>query len=796
MGGTADPNAQIATLDADGNTPPVEFEPNKTAVLTYSPNGGSGNEQSFYESGDPETNVAFTVKDVVDLGFAAPEGQTFDRWSTSPDGSDSYSATGKIDVPVGGNKTLYAQWVPTSTTPVWSGLTISVTPSTSTADIGQSFTYTVEVTNKTGVDLKSLSVYNTPPEGFSYSRDTDMNNPANIWMSGQNGDTKHLLYYGNKGTLKNGDSAFFIIKTQFPTNTTVTTAVNKAAITQITSEDGQTVTSGLPSAEATVTLKEPDWSGLTITKEVNKSMAKPGDTLTYTITVENKTGIALKEVKFTDELPTDKVALGALGNDNGNSIEPNESKSIITGTANNLANNDKATFTIEVQVLSTVNAAAVENTAKITAAKSSSGYSLTETHPNGISSNTVSTDILTNVPVSVKVLFNGLKDVSQVPTGYALVGEDSNALLKGNIALGTAVKDASGQISRTFTTTADVLLGKEYSLSFTQSGYDVTGYDCTPGSLTFTQTPTADNKAINVVITLDYTKENLYIYPSVTVRTYFKGLAELPDNFGYKLTCTSAPEEATAFLTQSPLTLTKGTENGVPYLEFSAKDVTLQAGVDQTFSFTQSGYDVPGYVCALGLSNFKFNLELPTTDVPQPIQMNITNTYTQPDWGKLTITKAADKTRAMPGSVVKYTVTVTNNTGVDLSNIIVADKLDSDLRYSDSTGDYSTGTGTWTVASLANGKSVTLTLTVKLKYALTAGTVIDNTATVTSAAAGGQTYDFSSLKLSDSVSVTVTSGKGSPRTGDESNLGLWIAVMAASLACAGAAAVIYKKRRG
>ena len=150
----------------------------------------------------------------------------------------------------------------------------------------------------------------------------------------------------------------------------------------------------------------------------------------------------------------------------------------------------------------------------------------------------------------------------------------------------------------------------------------------------------------------------------------------------------------------------------------------------------------------------------------------------------------------MPGSVVKYTVTVMNNTGVDLSNIIVDDKLDSNIRYSDSTGDYSTGTGTWTVASLANGKSVALTLTVKLKYALTAGTVIDNTATVTSAAAGGQTYDLSSQKISDSVSVTVTSGKGSPRTGDESNLGLWIAVMAASLACAGAAAVIYKKRRG
>ena len=91
---------------------------------------------------------------------------------------------------------------------------------------------------------------------------------------------------------------------------------------------------------------------------------------------------------------------------------------------------------------------------------------------------------------------------------------------------------------------------------------------------------------------------------------------------------------------------------------------------------------------------------------------------------------------------------------------------------------------------------MTLTLTVKLKYALAAGTVIENTASVTEAAAAGLIYDLSGQKLNDSVSVTVTSGKGSPRTGDDSNLGLWIAVMAASLACAGAAAVIYRKRRG
>ena len=45
------------------------------------------------------------------------------------------------------------------------------------------------------------------------------------------------------------------------------------------------------------------------------------------------------------------------------------------------------------------------------------------------------------------------------------------------------------------------------------------------------------------------------------------------------------------------------------------------------------------------------------------------------------------------------------------------------------------------------------------------------------------------------VTNTYKTPSGPPRTGDESNLGLWIAVMAASLMCAGAAAVIYKKHR-
>ena len=663
------------------------------------------------------------------------------------------------------------------------GLTISVTPNTSIADINQKFTYTVEITNNTGKHLKIVRVSNDLPTGVER-----LGNRAveGSWNLNTNSSTAILSanLIGNKG-LPDGTSASYNVNAKFVSYETATTATNKADIYEV--RIGNDITSGnFGTAYAEVySLKN-----LTIKKTVDKSTAKPGDTLTYTVEVTNNTDTDLDEVYVEDSLPGTLAYTGSTLVDGATGTLSHDSQlGTVTAKVTGLKKGAAAKYTVTAKVNADASGE-ISSLAKITkAVRGTDTADITTTKEAS-----AKTTVYTPVPVNVKVIFNGLKDVSQVPAGYKLTGADGNAFLKGEIGLLPAAKD-NGVISRTFATTADVLLGQEYSLSFTQSGYEADGYDCTPeASYTVRQTPTAGSKAINVEITLDYTKENLYTYPSATVRTYFKGLAKLPDSFGYKLNCVSAPEDAIAF--QGPLALTPGTENGVPYLEFSAKNVTLQAGTELTFSFTQSGYDVPGYLCALGSSTFKFTLPVPTTDVRQPILLKIENTYTQPDWSKLTVTKTADKTSATPGSVVNYTVTVANNTGVDLSDIIVADKLDSRLRYSDSTGDYDTRTGTWTVASLANGKSVTLTLTVKLKYALAAGTVIENTASVTEAAAAGLIYDLSGQKLNDSVSVTVTSGKGSPRTGDDSNLGLWIAVMAASLACAGAAIVIYKKRRG
>lgn len=664
------------------------------------------------------------------------------------------------------------------------GLTISVTPNTSIADINQEFTYTVEITNNTGKHLKIVRVSNGLPTGVER-----LGNRAveGSWNLNTNSSTAILSanLIGNKG-LPDGTSASYNVNAKFVSYKTATTATNKADIYEV--RIGNDITSGnFGTAYAEVySLKN-----LTIKKTVDKSTAKPGDTLTYTVEVTNNTDTDLDEVYVEDSLPGTLAYTGSTLVDGATGTLSHDSQlGTVTAKVTGLKKGAAAKYTVTAKVNADASGE-ISSLAKITkAVRGTDTADITTTKEAS-----AKTTVYTPVPVNVKVLFNGLEDVSQVPAGYKLTGADGNAFLKGEIGLLPAAKD-NGVISRTFATTADVLLGQEYSLSFTQSDYDIPGYICTLTTETDPIKVTAQDAiaGINVEITLDYTKENLYTYPSATVRTYFKGLAKLPDSFGYKLNCVSAPEDAIAF--QDPLTLTPGTENGVPYLEFSAKNVTLQAGTELTFSFTQSGYDVPGYLCALGSSTFKFTLPVPTTDVRQPILLKIENTYTQPDWSKLTITKTADKTSATPGSVVNYTVTVANNTGVDMTDVNVLDCLPSTVRYSSSFGGYDSGTGSWTIAKLADGKSATATIRVKLNSGLSTGTAIENTAYVTGVTINGQEHVFENLLLNSTAKVIVTDGKGAPQTGDESNLGLWGAVMAASLVCAGAAAVIYKKRRG
>ena len=176
------------------------------------------------------------------------------------------------------------------------------------------------------------------------------------------------------------------------------------------------------------------------------------------------------------------------------------------------------------------------------------------------------------------------------------------------------------------------------------------------------------------------------------------------------------------------------------------------------------------------------------------------------DWGKLGISKSVSPTGPVkPGTTLTYTITVTNNTGADLDSVVVYDKLDRHLTFVSATGagSYSTRTCFWTVAPLANGASAALVIKATVNAGTADKTVIYNTASVLAASAGNEDLKVGSgPSASANVAVTnpgsgtwggTTWGKG-VQTGDDANLGLWIAAMIVSFLCVAALVYVNRKR--
>lgn len=547
----------------------------------------------------------------------------------------------------------------------------------------------------------------------------------------------------------------------------------------------------------------PDLGKLGITKTASVSTVKPGDNFSYTISVANNTGVDLTHVVVRDVLPAgityvdSTVPAGVTFT--GTTDAP-------AWTIDSIKNGDTVTLTVNVAVAENAVPGEVTNTAKI--AHIVAGMS--EYGEDSLSSATAKVEIKSGdggeeaedaeeaeVPARVIVEFVGLDPADPLPAAYALTGADTNEFLKGAIALGDE-EAAAGLRCRTYNTTVKAVLGQSYTLKFSQSGFNVPGYNCDAQaevSGNYSAEPVQDDGGgIEVRIRLTYTRQHLITYPEMSVRIYFKGIDSLPIGFNYTLTGAAA-NPAAPFI-GGPLTLRSGIDNGVPYMQFDGGETTLESGREYTFSFTQANYNIDGYSCALGVTEFKFTPEM-ATDIVNPVLFVATNVYTKdgagdPDWDGLTITKTANRTYSTCGSTLTYKITVTNKTGIELENIKVLDLLDNNLVYHSSGNGFDPDSGMWVISKLANGNSAELTLRARIKRGLSLGTVVTNTAYLTEV-----TYNNDPVRLDPwlyaEASVTVV--KGAPQTGDDSNLGLWLSVMTASLALAGAAAVVFKKRR-
>jgi fimbrial isopeptide formation D2 family protein len=107
--------------------------------------------------------------------------------------------------------------------------------------------------------------------------------------------------------------------------------------------------------------------------------------------------------------------------------------------------------------------------------------------------------------------------------------------------------------------------------------------------------------------------------------------------------------------------------------------------------------------------------------------------------GDLAITKTTAYDQVAPGSKVVYFITVTNNVGVTVNTVTINDNLPAGLTFDGcnafTNGGTCTGAGnnrTVTFANLAAGKSATVVIGATVDSSIAPGTVISNTATVSS----------------------------------------------------------------
>lgn len=122
----------------------------------------------------------------------------------------------------------------------------------------------------------------------------------------------------------------------------------------------------------------------------------------------------------------------------------------------------------------------------------------------------------------------------------------------------------------------------------------------------------------------------------------------------------------------------------------------------------------------------------------------------------LAVTKGVSNATPAEGAAISYTVTVSGAGADGATSVTVSDVLPAGVTYQSSSasqGSYASGTGIWTVGTVASGDTATLTLSVTVNSG-TSGSTITNTASLASLTEA----EWSTANNTASTAITVQAG--------------------------------------
>ena len=626
-----------------------------------------------------------------------------------------------------------------STTVFVSGVDLSIAKSVNNALPNESsaITYTLTVTNNGLYSASSVTVADLLPAGLTYQSSAG----AGTYVSGSG--------LWAVGTVVPGGTAVRTITALVTTGTSGQTITNTASITGSSLGDPDAANN---TASVSVTVQQAD---LAVTKTASNPSPNPSQAFSYSVVVTNNGPHSATNITVQDTLDTANLTYNSAAPSTGT---VSYAAPMLTWTIPGpVANGASVTLTINVTVKNnTANGTTVHNMAEVVSAAQADPVNANNTAIETIVIGVGTTDLaitktvnnnapVAGIPVTFTVIVSNPSGTNAtnvivmdlLPPGLTYTGsavtQGGYNSGSGSWSVGTVNAGASATLSLTGTvnagTTGQTITNTATITSQTELDLDlVNNADSASiivGATDLAITKTVNNETPNEGGTITYTVAVTNNGPNNATSLQVTDVLPAGVTYASSVAGTGAYASGTG-IWSIPALATGATGT----LTISATVDTGTAGTAITNTAARSSADQADTDSANNTANAVITVQS----------------------ADLYITKTVNNSTPSQGGSIVYTLTVGNSGPHHAGGITVSDILPAGLTYvsDNGAGAYNSGTGTWTVGSVAKDGVQVLTITALVD---TGGVTITNTASITA----HDQADPNSANNSASASITSVS---------------------------------------
>ncbi len=751
-----------ATIDAGGNVTYTITVTNNSQIaatniqvtddlpvgVTFVPNGtnGSNSSTSWTQQANPNGELLATI-----ATLAAGANQQFTVVVTTDPALVAGNLTNVVTVTSDGDEQTPGDNTDDAVTAITRNATLTLTKSDgtrTTVSPGDTFAYTLTVTNTGLSTANNVTLVDTLPAGYTF---------VSFGNASQGSPVRTVV--GGLDQISAGVTSLAVGATMtVVVNVAVANTIAGTTITNTATADSDDSTA----VNATDTNNIVRNLDLSITKTAVAPTVGVGGQATYTLTVTNNGPLDVTGVEVDDDLPAG-FTLATTGNPNSIAANANANRDFVW-TVGNLASGQSSTVNVIVNVASTFTpATGVTNTATI-AVDRLTGFTDTNTANNTATAQVAveprfdlrvtKTDGLTTVATGQQISYTIVVDnigpsaatnvvvTDVLPSYLEFISATSNSASFGTVNNQTYTATIPTlAANETRTITLNVRVRPSATTTPIVNTVTITADNAsTQETGTRPNTATDNDTVLNRTVTYTITKTGPttpvlagtnFTY---TVVAFNSGNADSPN------VLFSDPLPAGVTFRDGTFTVNGTSTNGTVTFNSTTNRLeanlgTLLAGGSATVNHATITLNVTAAATATGTVSNTARITSPdnTTGVTSTVTTTINPNF------DLTLTKSDGVTSVQVGQNLVYTIVVTNSGPSPASNITVTDTLPTTqltfVSATSSSGTFTNNNGTVSgnIASLASGATATITITATVRNDVPNGTSISNTASVSAA---------------------------------------------------------------